>query len=359
MATIVERPRKNKSSTWQATIRVKGQAPVTKTFNTRHDAETFAQTVEERLKALVIQSGKRIKRAQSREASVASLMDERLRDIVIAYCASSESLPRHRASSPTILTTIGNVTLRELTPLWNKSYIQRMRNKQTRVGNTFTYSTIGVHFQIMSIACRWRAENLNLPAPHVNLTKKYFPKQWENRRTRRLSAEEQILIESILSNIDAPSKNQWLHLMRMALETGARLQELVLAEWTEFDLNKKVWTIPASHTKCKKVRAVPLSNAALNYMQNLQREAIPDNHRIFHHLGRPISVSAGFHKYVLKAGLIDFRFHDLRHEAISRMVLHKRLLSVFEIMAIVGHTELSMLVRYANLRGDELASRME
>ena len=81
--------------------------------------------------------------------------------------------------------------------------------------------------------------------------------------------------------------------------------------------------------------------------------------RVFHALGKPGPVSAGFHKFVLDASLKDFRFHDLRHEAISRMVLYKRKLSVFEIMAIVGHSSTEMLVRYANLRGDELAHRMD
>ena len=56
---------------------------------------------------------------------------------------------------------------------------------------------------------------------------------------------------------------------------------------------------------------------------------------------------------------MNFRFHDLRHEAISRMVLYKRQLSVFEIMRIVGHSNAEMLHRYANLRGDEMSDRME
>jgi integrase len=359
MATIVERPRRNKSSTWQATVRVKGQAPVTKTFETRLDADNFAQNVEGKLKALALQCEKKARHVQSKQVSASGLLDERLRDIVDAYCASSDSIHRHRATAPTILKVIGNITLREMTPVWNRTYIERMRKRKTRTGNTFAYATIEVHFQVMSIACNWRAENLNLPSPQINVSKKYFPKHWENKRTRRLSSDEQNRIEAVLLGSSARSKYHWLHLMRLALETGARLQELVLAEWTEFDLNTRVWTIPASHTKGRKERTVPLSLQALESMNELQKEFIATNVRVFHHLGRPICVSAGFHKFVLKAGLIDFRFHDLRHEAISRMVLHRRKLSVFEIMAIVGHSDLSMLVRYTNLRGDELVARMD
>ena len=57
-------------------------------------------------------------------------------------------------------------------------------------------------------------------------------------------------------------------------------------------------------------------------------------------------------------GIADLRWHDLRHEAISRMVLKQRHLSVFEIMDIVGHSSIEMLKRYTNLRGDELAAKL-
>jgi integrase len=94
-------------------------------------------------------------------------------------------------------------------------------------------------------------------------------------------------------------------------------------------------------------------------MRILKMIASSESTRVFHTLGEPTTVSASYHRYVLESGVVDLRFHDLRHEAISRMVLYKRQLSVFEIMKIVGHRSLEMLNRYANLRGDELAHKME
>ncbi len=91
----------------------------------------------------------------------------------------------------------------------------------------------------------------------------------------------------------------------------------------------------------------------------LQSRAVNRSSRVFSCFSNPASASAGFHKLSLAAGLADFRFHDLRHEAISRMVLKKRRLHVFEIMKIVGHSDSRMLARYANLRADELVERME
>lgn len=362
MATIVERPRKNKPSTWQATVRVKGQQTVTKTFETRDKADEFAQRVECELKKLALIEEKRKARLKPKQASLEGLLDESLVDILEKYLDSSDSPDRQKRNLPTIIKfvrRIGGNSLHQITSSWNKKYVERLRREKTNRKTAFSYATIFIHLQIMANACKWRAESLNIPTPELNFSKKHFPKHWENKRSRRLSAEEQIRLEATLAKHGAPSKTQWLLLMRLALETGARLQELVLADWAEFELPRKLWTIPAAKTKCNKERAVPLSSLALDYMRELESEALDGNTRVFHRLGQPLSVSAGFHKFVKKTGLIDFRFHDLRHEAISRMVLYKRKLSVFEIMAIVGHSDLSMLVRYANLRGDELAERMD
>lgn len=359
MAAIVERPRKNKCSTWQATVRVKNHPSVSRTFASREDAAQFAESVESKLKEIVLKEAKKRARLQPKQASLENLLDERLVDILTAYRDSNDATERQKKNLPTIIKVVGSASLREINSSWNKKYVERMRVRKTRVGRTFSYGTISIHLQIMALACRWRADSLNIPAPVLQFSKKHFPKHWENKRSRRLSEDEQKRLEATLESHNAPSKNQWLILMRLALETGARLQELVLAEWAEFDLNRKLWTIPAIKTKCNKERAVPLSALAMEYMRELLNEAVIGNPRIFHRLGQPLSVSAAFHKFVNKTGLIDFRFHDLRHEAISRMVLYKRKLSIFEIMTIVGHSKLSMLMRYANLRGDELADRMD
>lgn len=57
------------------------------------------------------------------------------------------------------------------------------------------------------------------------------------------------------------------------------------------------------------------------------------------------------------AGCGDLRFHDLRHEATSRLYERTRL-SDLEIAKITGHKSLRMLARYANLRGSDLAARL-
>jgi site-specific recombinase XerD len=54
--------------------------------------------------------------------------------------------------------------------------------------------------------------------------------------------------------------------------------------------------------------------------------------------------------------LQNLRFHDLRHEAVSR--LFEKGLNTFEVGSISGHKTLSMLQRYTHLRSEELVAKL-
>jgi integrase len=359
MASISERRNKNGTVGWQALVRVKGFPAVARTFDTPEEAAKFSRELEAELRAQSKRQQKEVALVRKANPTQADYNEEELRKTLRLFAASSDSIKRHRTTIPTLLAQVGDVKLGEIKRPWAKAYIEKMRKKKTRTGRPFTYQTLAVHMQIMGRACRWRAEELELPEPSLPFSTKLLPKGWETHRERRLAAHEERAIIGRLRRIAAPSRYHWRLLFRLALETGARLQELIRAEWSEFDIGRKLWAIPAAHTKTKKARAVPLSKAAHRIIRLLHLLASKDSPRVFHPLGNPTTVSAGFHKFVIDAKVADFRFHDLRHEAISRMVLYKRKLSVFEIMAIVGHSTTEMLHRYANLRGDEIAPRMD
>jgi len=78
-------------------------------------------------------------------------------------------------------------------------------------------------------------------------------------------------------------------------------------------------------------------------------------HGVKHERAFPItgnSVRQAFEELRTRAGMQDLRFHDLRHEAISR--LFEKGLNVAEVSAISGHRELKMLIRYTQLRAADL-----
>lgn len=103
----------------------------------------------------------------------------------------------------------------------------------------------------------------------------------------------------------------------------------------------------------------PLSKPAVRALKVLRLLSKPGQVRPFEPVGTPNTASVIFRIFTRQAAVVNFRFHDLRHEAVSRLVLEKRRLSVFEIMKMVGHSSSEMLSLYANLRGDALAKRMD
>jgi integrase len=68
---------------------------------------------------------------------------------------------------------------------------------------------------------------------------------------------------------------------------------------------------------------------------------------------RAASISDKFAKMTKKLGIVDLRFHDLRHEAISRM-FEVRKMRVEEVRLVSGHASLEQLSRYVNLRPENL-----
>ena len=359
MPTINERPRKNAPSSWQAIIRVKGQPSISRSFDDRAQAERFAIEAERSLRAQATRQFREHAALRKVNPTFADFQQETLCDTLAQFAKSGRATTRHSSNMPTIVANIGQVRLGDIRRSWVDAYLAKMRTKKSRVGKPFKWATLAVHMQLMALAIRWRAESLDLPAPSLPFSTKLLPDNWETHRERRLSNVEEMALMATIKASRSKAKHHWRLIVRLALETGARLQELVLAEWSEFDIARRLWTIPAIHTKCKKTRAIPLSFKAIRVMRLLKLLAISGEIRVFHPISSPSSASTGFHVFSLRAGLEDFRFHDLRHEAISRMVLYKRKLSVFEIMAIVGHSSTEMLMRYANLRGDELAHRMD
>lgn len=354
MACITEKKNKNGTS-WQVLIRIPGTPKICKNFDDRTIAEKFARLTEIQLRreqGLPTQS-----RAQKAIAS--QFLNERLSTSIAKFLAGEAARPRHIGHAPTVLKYIGDVRVSELRRSWIKDFIAILRSQTSYRGKAFTWGTIHGYLSFIGRVVRWRANDLDQPAPLFPYSKTLLPEGWDEGRERRLEAGEYDAIMRVIRMHPAASNFHYRLLVRLALETGARLQELVLAEWREINAQQTVWTIPAAHTKCKKTRVVPLSKVAIRIVKLLKLIADPTSKRLFHTISNAEVASAMFRRMTRKAGVIDFHFHDLRHEAISRMVIYKRKLSVFEIMAIVGHSSMEMLQRYANLRGDEFAGRMD
>ena len=292
-----------------------------------------------------------------RVSSLGDLLNEKLKDSIELFLGT-EATTRDKKTTPTILANIGEVRIGEIDEEWVDDYIVGLRAQKTRVGRQFAYDTILNHMRIMYRICRWRAKGMKMECPTLPLNSKSFPKNWEKKRERRLHPKESKELRARLMRIgDDIWRRHWLALVDVAIETGARQQELIFAEWRELDIEEQVWIIPAQHTKCKKDRLVPLTPYCKQLFEELASICDPESSRVFHTMKSPASVSALFRKYVNEAGIIDFRFHDLRHEACARMV-RAGVLPETAIMDIVGHSDIKMLRRYANLTAWELVEML-
>lgn len=138
---------------------------------------------------------------------------------------------------------------------------------------------------------------------------------------------------------------------------------MIKAEWAHVDWEGQSLYVPAKNVKTRTERNVPLTEEALAILL-AQRESCPkDEPRIFWCWKNPRVVSKRFHAIAARAGMPDFKFHDLRHEATTRFFElrdeHGRpVLNVLEAMDITGHTQISTIARYTHHLPSRLAEQM-
>jgi integrase len=140
-----------------------------------------------------------------------------------------------------------------------------------------------------------------------------------------------------------------LPLVKLALETAMRRGELLALEWRNIDLIRQTAYLPTS--KSGKPRTVPLSSRAVALLAALPAA---DLSVVF-----PISaqtMEAAFKRARLRANVPNFRFHDLRHTATSRMA--DKLPNVIELAAVTGHQTIQMLKRYYHPNPEALAKKL-
>ena len=128
--------------------------------------------------------------------------------------------------------------------------------------------------------------------------------------------------------------------------------------WDRVNLERRA--VYLQHTKNGKLGTVPLSTTAIAILRDIMaaRERVPLAGevalRVF-----PISyrvVDQPWSRAVKRAGIYDFRFHDFRHMAISRMA--KKIPNVIELSHISGHSNLKMLEIYCHTTPEELAEKL-
>ncbi len=145
-------------------------------------------------------------------------------------------------------------------------------------------------------------------------------------------------------------------MVKFSLATGLRKQNVALLEWNQVDLERRVAWIYADQAKGKRVITVPLNADALVVL----REQIGQHPtRVFTYEGNPVTRANNhaWRKATQRAGIDNFRWHDLRHTWASWHVQAGTPLMVLKELG--GWATLEMVLRYAHLGADHLAEHAE
>lgn len=216
-----------------------------------------------------------------------------------------------------------------ITPTDIRKYIERLRS----IGNT--NSTIRHKLCLISSLYRLARQELNID---IQSPTSAIKKPASNPgRLRRLSSNEE---SSLLRSASQSTNPNILPVIIFALETGLRRNELLTLDWGAYQEDRGL--IEIKNTKNGYPRWIPLTQAAKDILKKQYQCKYP----------RPFPINAttleNAWEHVLKrAGIENLRFHDLRHEALSRWA-HKLKGDVFKLSMISGHRTLQMAQRYVH-----------
>jgi integrase len=141
---------------------------------------------------------------------------------------------------------------------------------------------------------------------------------------------------------------QWLgELITFALHTGMRQGEILCLKWSQVDLNRKSVTLLV--TKNKDKRTIPLNLTVLKLLKDKSRVVNISGYVFVSKAGTRIDASnlrRAFNSAEERAGIENFRFHDLRHTFATRLV--QAGVDLYVVKQLLGHKSIAMTMRYAH-----------
>ena len=321
---------------WQARVHRKEHKPVVQSFNNKADAVKWARNIESQLDLGTFAPKQTMPRLMP---LMARYVDE------VTPTKKGDSQERYRAAQWK-KTKLAEMHLDKITGEVVAQY------RDTRLKEV-SPNTVRLELAFLSVVfeqCRkeWGLAVSN-PVRQIRMPKPGKPRQ------RRLEAGEE---DALLTACKA-SRAHYLHsFVVLAIETGMRSGELLAMRWEHVNLTNRTVFLP--DTKNGSPRTVPLSTRALKAINALPRSI---NGRLFrsgYH-----SIHNAFKLALTKAQatqpdsetfLRGLRFHDLRHEAVTR--LFEKGLNPIEVGIVSGHKTLSMLQRYTHLRAEALVVKL-
>lgn len=134
----------------------------------------------------------------------------------------------------------------------------------------------------------------------------------------------------------------------LSLNTGLRRGELTALEWSDVNLPGKMLTVRAAAAKSGKARHIPLNGEAVAALERWKEQAGSEG-RVFLFADAKKAWAA----LLVEAKIENFRWHDLRHDFASKLVMAG--VNLNAVRELMGHADLKMTLRYAHLAPEHLA----
>lgn len=382
MAAIEKRTNKKGEISYRVKIRMLGHEPETATFTSLTKAKRWAQDTESAMR-----DGRHFKTSEAKKHTLEDAIDKYIKEVLPLK-------PKNAANTKAHLLwwkeQIGVKVLADVTPV----LIGKKRDELLNVPIEFTRKEMqpdGTIKEIITTRKRSPAtvvRYLSSLSPVLSLAAKEWgwmeaspmqkvkkPKEPKGR-VRFLSDDER---EALLTACKASSNTFLYPITVIALSTGMRYSEIMKLTWDDVDFQRR--RLIMQETKNGERRAAPLTGLAFDELKKLSKVKRIDTKLIFASRPakgkekavqqngdpiaapttpkkeKPILIRTAWETAIKKAGIEDFRFHDLRHSAASYLAMNGATLA--EIAEVLGHRTLEMVRRYAHLSDQHVLGVVE
>ena len=342
-----------RSGSWRAIVKRKGFERVTRTFDTKAAAETWARQIEAEM-----DRGVYFSRKEAEATTLSEALDRYEREI-------SSTKKGHKREKTRIAVWKTHPLSKRFLAAIRGSDMASYRDERMIAG--YASNTIRLELAVIShlfeIARKeWGMEGLHNPVKAIRM-----PSPPAGRDRRLGPGELEKLLES--------SSEEMNQVIRFAWETAMRRGELAGMTWEMVNLKKRTVTLP--ETKNGQKRIVPLSSVAVTILKERLNTRRIDGKvwdigldAISQDFAKAVSMARAAYEKEFKekhkgeknaktdsAFLINLTFHDLRHEATSR--LFELGLDATKVKNITGHKTYSMLARYTHLKAEDIALEID
>ena len=338
MASLRQRPGPGGRRVWQVRVKRRGYPEMARTFDLKTEAEAWARQIESEMDRGIF-----VSRAEAENTSLAEALERYAREVLPGKKSRRVILSQIKYLTP----RLGHLALSAIT----SSTLARYRDQ--RLADGAAAQTAKHDLSLISRVLNTAIKEWGIALPAGNPVLQIKMPRVANARDRRLVGDEYARLMGAAETYGGEIGP----LITWAIETAMRRGEIAAMRWEHLDgpsgpqcRKARVLLIP--ETKTGTPRRIPLSTAAVATLNALPRR--PDGHVWSM---RPDSISQAFERVCKAAGIEGLTFHDLRHEAASR--LSEKGFEAMEVAAITGHKTMQMVKRYTHFRAEDLVGRLD